>query len=115
MRLKTKLIAVIGFVCTLLLVGCISPGKAMQSWVGHHQSALIASWGPPTRTTSDGKGGQILIYEEYVNLGQTAGTIQRDFSDQYSYTAPQQRGYERSRMFYVDPSGYVYSWRWQGL
>jgi len=97
------------------LVGCASTQKIMDSWTGHHQSELIASWGPPTRTASDGKGGAILIYESYVNLGQTPGEAQVNYSGKVTYTSPQQRGYTRTRMFYVDARGYIYHWRAQGL
>jgi hypothetical protein len=31
------------------------------------------------------------------------------------YTAPTQNGYYATRMFYVNQSGIIYSWRWQGL
>ena len=33
----------------------------MQSWVGHHKSSLIQSWGPPSNITTDGKGKYIYI------------------------------------------------------
>jgi hypothetical protein len=105
--------------CALALIfvvaGCVSPTKAMQSWVGHHQSELIASWGPPQSTASDGAGGTILIYGSYVNLGQQPGQIVNGGYGNYYYTAPQQQGYQRTRMFYVHSDGIIYSWRWQGL
>ena len=96
------------------LVGCASTQKIMDSWVGHHQSELIASWGPPTTVTSDGKGGSILVYRWDVNLGQTPGKATVDYWGNVTYTNPQQRGYVRSRMFYVDERGYIYHWRSQG-
>lgn len=89
--------------------------ELMNSWLGSHQSDLIASWGPPKRTASDGKGGTILIYEEYVDLGQTSGRAYVDYWGNITYTNPQQRGYTRTRMFYVNERGYIYNWRWQGL
>src|SRR2546425_642135 len=96
--------------------GCVSGiNNAMQSWVGHHQSDLIASWGPPQSTASDGKRGTILIYRRYVTLGQAPGQVTATGYGNYNYTAPQQNGYEQSRMFYVDSNGIIYSWRWQGL
>jgi hypothetical protein len=97
------------------VAGCVSPSQTMQTWVGHHQSELIASWGPPQSTASDGAGGTILIYGGYVNLGQQPGQIVNNGYGNYSYTAPQQQGYQRSRMFYVNSNGIIYSWRWQGL
>jgi hypothetical protein len=107
------------FICAVALAlgaaGCVSPSETLQTWVGHHESELIASWGPPNSTASDGKGGKILIYQSYVNLGRTPGQIAPNTYGGYSYTAPQQQGYGRSRMFYVDSNGTIYSWRWQGL
>jgi len=99
----------------LTSLGCASTSKNMASWVGHHQSELIASWGPPTRISSDGKGGSILIYEEYVNLGQTPGRATVDYWGNITYTNPKQQGYIRTRMYYINEEGYIYSWRWQGL
>ncbi len=95
--------------------GCTSTEKIMDSWTGSHESELFRSWGPPTRTTSDGKGGRILVYEHYVNLGQSPGRAQADAWGNVTYTAPKQRGYVRTRMFYVDERGYIYYWRAQGL
>ncbi len=105
------LVVLIGF-----LGGCASRvNEMMQSWVGQHQSELIAKWGPPQQTASDGKGGTVLVYGEYVDLGQTPGQVWRDPLGNATYTAPQQRGYQKSRMFYVDQNGYIYNWRWRGL
>lgn len=100
-------------VCSILVFGCASVSKTMDSWVGSHQSQLIQSWGPPNQVVSDGAGGSVLIYSSYVNLGQTPGTINQ-WGYTTTYTAPQNRGYERTRMFYVDSKGIIYSWRWQG-
>jgi len=101
---------------SLGLGGCASTiNKTMDSWIGHHQSELIQSWGPPTQTAPDGKGGSILIYGSYVDLGQTPGRASVDPYGNVRYTAPEQRGYSRTRMFYVDQNGIIYYWRWQGL
>jgi hypothetical protein len=89
--------------------------RQMGSWVGHHQSELIRAWGPPNQTASDGDGGTILIYGSYVNLGQTPGTATVSPYGKVRYTAPQQQGYSRTRMFYVDRSGRIYAYRWKGL
>ncbi len=99
----------------LLLASCAAVNKDMASWVGRHQSELIAEWGPPQSTASDGKGGTILMYRAYVNRGQTPGYIVPAGYGRYAYTAPQQQGYSRSRMFYVNSDGIIYAWRWQGL
>lgn len=87
--------------------------EAMDSWLGNHQSELIASWGPPSRKTSDGKGGTILIYEAYQSR-QRPGQAYK-VGNNWFYTSPQECGFTRSRMLYVDKNGYIYSWRWTGL
>ena len=111
---KIKFVTLLFFF--VLLSGCIGNiNRAMASWVGHHQSELIAAWGPPTQISIDGKGGSILIYRGYVDLGQSQGRGSVDAFGNITYTPPQQQGYGRTRMFYVDPNGYIYAWRWQGL
>jgi hypothetical protein len=104
---------VIAILAVITLSSCVS--KTMDAWVGQHQSKLIASWGPPTRTSIDGKGGSVLIYEKYVDFGQRPGTARTDGYGRTTYTAPQQRGYIKNRMFYVDQNGIIYSWRSRGL
>jgi hypothetical protein len=104
------------FAIALFLPSCASSvNKVMDSWIGSHQSDLIASWGPPARTASDGKGGTILIYEQYVDLGQKAGRATVDSGGNVRYTAPESRGYTQTRMFYVNDRGIIYHWMWQGL
>jgi len=94
------------------LSGCsASITRTMDLWVGHHKSELILSWGPPTRVTSDGKGGEILIYEYERYFGQNPGQVYRDGS----YTAPTPIRYTAYRMFYVDKAGYIYNRSWQGI
>jgi len=86
----------------------------MSSWVGSTKGDLYQSWGPPSRVTDDGQGGEILIYESSVRLAQQPGTITSNYG-QINYTTPQNNGYVRSRMFYVNKEGKIYNWRWQGL
>ena len=112
----------------LLLGGCAGKiNEAMESWKGSHISAVIQSWGPATRTASDGKGGTIYIWDAYVDLGTSPGTHSQNIycppsfggytscQGTGTYTPPQQQGYNRVRMFYVDKNGRIYNWRWQGL
>ena len=85
----------------LLTWGCASRvNEVMQSWVGKHQSDLIQAWGPRQQTASDGKGGSILIYNSYVNLGQTPDQATSYSTGYATYTTPQQQGYQRTRMFF---------------
>lgn len=110
-------ILVCAIIASLLATcGCAANiNKNMQSWVGHQQSELILAWGPPSRIMPDGNGGAVLIYEGFVNLGQSPGRGTVDAWGNITYTAPQQQGWARSRMFYVDREGKIYAWRWQGL
>ncbi len=99
----------------LALTGCASKiNEMMSSWVGSHQSDLIAQWGPPHRVTGDGQGGSILIYYQQVDLGQEPGKITTDMMGNATYTVPERRGYQRVRMFYVNTHGIIYNWRWRG-
>jgi hypothetical protein len=82
-----------------LLSACATPGDAMKSWIGHTQEDVIAKWGNPTYTTTDGSGGKILVYEKYVDWNQIQGG-----STQPSYQMAR-------RMLFVDPQGVVYRWR----
>jgi hypothetical protein len=99
-----------------LLPACASlnPSKVMQSWVGNHYSDLMMKWGPPTRSTPDGRGGQILIYEYDRDTGQIPGQAHSNPDGSVSYTAPTRTGYTAARMFWVDARGLIYSWRWKG-
>jgi hypothetical protein len=89
--------------------------KAMNSWVGSHYSDMMLKWGPPTYSTSDGRGGQILVYRYNRNGWATPGKAWKDQWGNVYYTAPQNYDYVAERMFYVDDKGIIYSWRWQGL
>ncbi len=73
--------------------------NALNSWKGSHKSALIQSWGPPTRYDSDGQNGEILIYENKRTIGSYlyGNYIQRTFVD---YTE-----------MFVNSAGIIYFWR----
>ena len=87
----------------------------INSWVGKTKGEVYQSWGPPQSVTSDGQGGEILIYSSTVRLNQTPGSVYNNGYGGVNYTAPQNNYYNRSRMFYVNSQGIIYSWRWQGL
>jgi len=38
--------------------------EANQTWVGKPHSEIVSTYGAPTRETSDGQNGKILIYEQ---------------------------------------------------
>ncbi len=44
----------------------------LNYWIGYKISDLIAKWGAPSRTVSDGADGQIVVYENFIS-GTTGG------------------------------------------
>lgn len=89
--------------------------EIMKTWVGDTKQNLYLKWGAPSRVTDDGNGGEIAVFESYVNSGQQAGRAYENEDGSISYTNPQQRGYVRTRMFYIDKNGIIYNWKWKGL
>ena len=65
----------------------------MDSWIGNTKQQLIMSWGPPERTSSDGSGGEVLIYVHSRYNSINRYTI-------YDY-----------KMFYAHSDGNIYHWR----
>ena len=53
--------------------------ETMDSWLGSSKVSLLQSWGPPIRTTSDGQGGEILVYERTASFNGMVLTRQRNF------------------------------------
>lgn len=66
----------------------------LNSWLGSTKQALILKWGPPTQTTSDGGGGEILVYAHRVYY--------------VYYNKP--IDYWEYRMMYADATGKIYHW-----
>lgn len=71
----------------------------MEFWVGRQKSDLIRSWGPPQQYASDGKDGEILIYEHVITH---TNTIDGAYYEQTTRS---------SKMFYADAYGNIYYWR----
>lgn len=72
----------------------------MNSWMGHHKSEIIQAWGPPSSYTSDGKDGEVLIYENTKNVMMPVSgmVVSRNITD---YT-----------QVYVTKEGKIYYIRW---
>ena len=113
----------------------------MDSWSGHNVNDLIASWGPPNSTMSDGQGGQILIYDQsrqvvlpgsatttttgvatgnavYTqngNYGTANANVYGTGTSQTTYNPPTVIPINRKRLFWISSEGRVYRWSWQGL
>jgi uncharacterized protein YcfL len=75
----------------LLLAGCVSNKKMMDSWMNNSKHDLVLKWGPPTRVASDGSSGEIYIYEKRYYI---YNVLRYDF-----------------KMFYINSSSVIYSWR----
>lgn len=58
------------------------------SWKGNTKQELIKSWGPPTKTSSDGSGGEILTYIRTMQFS-------------FGY-------YIGNNHFYIDKTGKIY-------
>ncbi|MDY6951819.1 MAG: hypothetical protein SWE60_09915 [Thermodesulfobacteriota bacterium] len=86
----------------------------MDSWVGHYQSELIASWGPPTRVIPNGKDGSIIIYESLKGAWGSEKD-KRVVGGTHYPAGPREHGYAAIRTFYVNEKGIIYSWNWSGL
>jgi hypothetical protein len=139
MELSKKPYFVLYLVIFLInITGCTAMiDKKMASWVGRNVNDLIASWGPPQQTMSDGQGGQVLIYSQaktWTTPGQAttntygnANTYGNIYGNTYqgntygsatsttTYTPPQTSGYNAQRMFWADKDGRIYRWSWKGL
>jgi hypothetical protein len=139
--MKTYTLVLIGALFTAALSGCMTPSKAMQSFVGQPSTELIARWGPPQQRTPDGQGGEIWTYFEqrqWTTPGQvnttaygTGNSYGNLYGNSYgatyygnanvqatastTYTPPQTHGYTAHRSFYINNNGTVYRWAWKGL
>jgi hypothetical protein len=107
-------------VAIVLISSCATPSSvndSMQSWVGSHQSSLIASWGPPQEVADDGLGGKVLIFKQTKSMptpGHAQTTVQGNTA-YTTYTAPSDNAYVATRMFYVNKDGYIYNYKWRGM
>ena len=107
-----KLIILVLFIT---LVSCTSPNKLMDSWTGQNISELYSSWGPPSCTTSDGKGGTIVSYYYDKNFELIQGIAEKKDDGSISYTMPEYMSYSAARHFYADSNGIIYSWFYKGI
>ena len=83
----------------------------MDSWLNHHKSKLIMEWGPPNRITTDGKGGEIYIYEKSRTRAHTMTNFLGVELDNPITTINTNVSY---RQLFIDGNGRIYHWRTQG-
>jgi hypothetical protein len=109
MSLKVKSLTILKF-CILFsvlhMVGCTTSKQieaketeALNSWIGSTKARLIQSWGAPTRTESDGQGGEILVYEDSRKIANVVyGTYMEKTISNY-------------KEMFVNTNGKIYHWR----
>jgi hypothetical protein len=111
---------------SFVVAGCAGRiNDAMRSWVGHHYSDVIASWGPPAQVLDDGAGGKIMTWaatRSFTSPGyattSTTANVYGNFGTANSfttYTPPQTTSYNATRTFWVNSDGIIYRWSWRGL
>ena len=90
----------------LFALGC-GPSKqeVLNSWVGDHESNIIASWGPPSRTTPDGRGGHVLVWDD----SRTAGVALPSYNSAVIVPVHHQS----YRAAWVNDQGVIYQLKWQ--
>ena len=81
--------------------------NVMKTWVGHHKSELIQKWGPASKITSDGKGGEVYTYYYARNKKSTSYVV-------YGTLVTNDNSYSAERHFYINDKGIIYHWRWKG-
>lgn len=84
----------------LLLSSCgyekkMAEQKALDSWIGSTENALVIQWGPPNRTDPDGNGGKILTFS--TRKAFASSSINYDFTD--------------NTHMYVNKDGKIYGWK----
>lgn len=107
--------------------------RTMRSWLGHHESELYMSWGPPHTVLQDGSGGRILVYTENrmdVTPGHATTTSSMTaygqiYGDQVyiygqgqgytTYTPAEVHQWQVYRQFRVDSTGKIVQYSWRGL
>lgn len=99
------------FAC-LLLAGCTSVEQLEKQWVGRDQIVLIAVKGAPDKIMSDGFGGQIYTYSNYVAYPDTYGPYYGrpyyDYPHGYGYYHHQTVTCSGGTSFWIDPAGKIY-------
>jgi hypothetical protein len=90
--MKSLFVRLAIFLLLFLTFGCSSINQLIQGGIGQPISTIIDSWGTPSRVTSDGRGGNVYIWEQWVNRGYT-------------------NGYMRVTTYWADANGIIYKWR----
>jgi hypothetical protein len=117
LRVVVMLLAAMGAL-SVVLSGCDTDSTHMDAWMGKNKSDLILAWGAPDRVMSDGKDGEVLIYERMVKRGFTSANAQVHTYGTSTYgtgsaVTTTAEG-KRYRMFWADKNGVLYHWKGRG-
>lgn len=106
----TKVCLWIAFV--IIVNGCTSTKKVMDSYLGRTKSNLILNWGPPTNVANDGQGGEIYIYARKIHYQGSSGITTPTYGGG-TYTSSPTPGntFWNYKMFYVNSNGIIYHWK----
>ncbi len=114
--MKKILICFSVLVTFLHLYSCKSTSDIYNSWIGSHKSTLIQSWGPPSRYESDGKNGEILVFETRPSdhgMGNYKPT--KEFTSPAAIAINNNYNRNSNRLHYtemfVNENGIIYYWR----
>jgi hypothetical protein len=106
--------------------------RNMASWIGHHKSELLMSWGPPSQVVPDGLGGELFVYSNtktYISPSSTqsstygSATAHRygntahvyGHANTYTTHSPSQvYQYNSFRQFRVNVRGMITNYSWSG-
>ena len=109
-------------IALVTIVGCAgSPTQKgyeqmLQSWQGADINALIAKWGPPSRTDELQNGNKMYTYNKYQTTSgySPRGTPSTTTVNVYGNTAPARTTPSCSVSFTTDSSQRVTAWRYEG-
>ncbi len=76
----------------VLTFNCSSINQLRQDRIGQPISTVIDTWGPPSRVTSDGRGGNVYVWEKWEDYGYGIRQLW-------------------SNRFWADSNGIIYKWR----
>lgn len=121
---RTTVVGLLVVSLGVLFAGCASiiSDHTMEVWMDAHYADLIDSWGPPQRVFDDGSGGQVMVWvknRESIVPGHVVDNVV-DYDDDGSprafanYRPTQIYEYQVWRAFWVNSSGTIYRWEWQG-
>lgn len=82
----------------------------MNSWLGATKQQLLMNYGLPSRTGSDGAGGEIIVFSRQV-VRDNPSLVDRGGSLQVQQGVP--FVFYKHRMFYINVEGNVYHWNYE--